>query len=237
MPPSGVRSRAAARRTSSATTSRATPSATRRSSRATTARSPRRPRGCTSRTRSSAASPSAACDVASVTLHVGLGTFQPVTVEDLDEHPMHAERFAVSQPTARRHRARARARRARRRGRHDRRARARERRGPRAPRPRPRRERETRLLIQPGYASAWSTGCSRTSTCRGRPCSRWSCAFAGTRARARRVPARRRASGTASSRTATRCSCARRSRVDAADAEGFAFRVTRPRRRSAPRAC
>ena len=32
---------------------------------------------------------------ASVTLHVGLGTFQAVTVEDLDEHPMHAERFFV----------------------------------------------------------------------------------------------------------------------------------------------
>jgi S-adenosylmethionine:tRNA ribosyltransferase-isomerase len=40
------------------------------------------------------------CDVASVTLHVGLGTFQPVTVEDLDQHPMHAERFVVSQSTA-----------------------------------------------------------------------------------------------------------------------------------------
>jgi S-adenosylmethionine:tRNA ribosyltransferase-isomerase len=40
------------------------------------------------------------CDVASVTLHVGLGTFQPVTVSDLDQHPMHAERYAVSQSTA-----------------------------------------------------------------------------------------------------------------------------------------
>jgi S-adenosylmethionine:tRNA ribosyltransferase-isomerase len=40
------------------------------------------------------------CDVASVTLHVGLGTFQPVTVEDLDQHPMHAERYMVSQSTA-----------------------------------------------------------------------------------------------------------------------------------------
>jgi S-adenosylmethionine:tRNA ribosyltransferase-isomerase len=39
------------------------------------------------------------CDVARVTLHVGLGTFQPVTVEDLDQHPMHAERCLVSQPT------------------------------------------------------------------------------------------------------------------------------------------
>ena len=31
----------------------------------------------------------------SLTLHVGLGTFQPVTVEDTDEHRMHAEWFEV----------------------------------------------------------------------------------------------------------------------------------------------
>ncbi len=37
---------------------------------------------------------------ATVTLHVGLGTFQAVTVEDLDEHPMHAERFSVPVETA-----------------------------------------------------------------------------------------------------------------------------------------
>lgn len=36
------------------------------------------------------------CEVAACTLHVGLGTFQPVTVEDLDDHPMHAEYFEVS---------------------------------------------------------------------------------------------------------------------------------------------
>jgi S-adenosylmethionine:tRNA ribosyltransferase-isomerase len=40
------------------------------------------------------------CEVATVTLHVGLGTFQPVTVEDLDDHPMHTERFEVSRVTA-----------------------------------------------------------------------------------------------------------------------------------------
>jgi len=40
------------------------------------------------------------CDVASVTLHVGLGTFQPVTVADLDQHPMHSEHYVVSQSTA-----------------------------------------------------------------------------------------------------------------------------------------
>lgn len=33
--------------------------------------------------------------MARCTLHVGLGTFQPVAVEDLDDHPMHAERFEV----------------------------------------------------------------------------------------------------------------------------------------------
>lgn len=31
-----------------------------------------------------------------VTLHIGLGTFQPVQVEDIRSHPMHTERFAVS---------------------------------------------------------------------------------------------------------------------------------------------
>jgi S-adenosylmethionine:tRNA ribosyltransferase-isomerase len=41
------------------------------------------------------------CDVAMVTLHVGLGTFQPVTVEDLDQHAMHSERFEVTRNTAR----------------------------------------------------------------------------------------------------------------------------------------
>jgi S-adenosylmethionine:tRNA ribosyltransferase-isomerase len=37
---------------------------------------------------------------ASVTLHVGLGTFQPVTVEDLDDHPMHTEAYEVPEATA-----------------------------------------------------------------------------------------------------------------------------------------
>ncbi|MBI2392574.1 MAG: tRNA preQ1(34) S-adenosylmethionine ribosyltransferase-isomerase QueA [Deltaproteobacteria bacterium] len=42
----------------------------------------------------------AGCDVVSVTLHVGLGTFQPVQVADLDQHPMHHEAFEVSRATA-----------------------------------------------------------------------------------------------------------------------------------------
>jgi S-adenosylmethionine:tRNA ribosyltransferase-isomerase len=38
---------------------------------------------------------------ASVTLHVGLGTFQPVTAEDLNDHPMHSEPFTVPAETQR----------------------------------------------------------------------------------------------------------------------------------------
>jgi S-adenosylmethionine:tRNA ribosyltransferase-isomerase len=40
------------------------------------------------------------CELASVTLHVGLGTFQPVTAADLSEHPMHAEPYVVSEAAA-----------------------------------------------------------------------------------------------------------------------------------------
>jgi S-adenosylmethionine:tRNA ribosyltransferase-isomerase len=39
------------------------------------------------------------CEIASITLHVGLGTFQPVTAVDLDDHPMHSEYFEVSRTT------------------------------------------------------------------------------------------------------------------------------------------
>ena len=35
-----------------------------------------------------------------VTLHVGAGTFQPVTVEDLSQHRMHSERYAIPEATA-----------------------------------------------------------------------------------------------------------------------------------------
>lgn len=35
-------------------------------------------------------------EIATLTLHVGLGTFQPVTVDDLDAHPMHEESFEVT---------------------------------------------------------------------------------------------------------------------------------------------
>lgn len=40
------------------------------------------------------------CEIAYVTLHVGLGTFQTVKVPDLDQHDMHAEHFDVPRATA-----------------------------------------------------------------------------------------------------------------------------------------
>jgi S-adenosylmethionine:tRNA ribosyltransferase-isomerase len=43
----------------------------------------------------------AGADIASVTLHVGAGTFQPVRVSDIAQHRMHAERLTVSAETAR----------------------------------------------------------------------------------------------------------------------------------------
>lgn len=38
--------------------------------------------------------------IAFLTLHVGLGTFRPVSVDDLEEHDMHAEFYQVSEGTA-----------------------------------------------------------------------------------------------------------------------------------------
>ncbi len=38
-------------------------------------------------------------EIAFVTLHVGLGTFKPVTVGDLSQHVMHAERYELSRKT------------------------------------------------------------------------------------------------------------------------------------------
>lgn len=42
----------------------------------------------------------AGVEVAHVTLHVGLGTFRPVEVEEIERHRMHDERYHVPQPTA-----------------------------------------------------------------------------------------------------------------------------------------
>lgn len=36
-------------------------------------------------------------EIGFTTLHVGAGTFMPVRADDLDDHPMHAERYTVSQ--------------------------------------------------------------------------------------------------------------------------------------------
>lgn len=39
-------------------------------------------------------------DVANVTLHVGIGTFRPVKVENVEEHQMHSEHFYIKQEDA-----------------------------------------------------------------------------------------------------------------------------------------
>nr|WP_249315334.1 tRNA preQ1(34) S-adenosylmethionine ribosyltransferase-isomerase QueA [Bacillus sp. FJAT-49711] len=38
--------------------------------------------------------------IAFITLHVGLGTFRPVSVENIDEHDMHSEYYSISEETA-----------------------------------------------------------------------------------------------------------------------------------------
>jgi S-adenosylmethionine:tRNA ribosyltransferase-isomerase len=38
--------------------------------------------------------------LASVTLHVGLGTFKPITAENIDDHPMHSEWCSLSAESA-----------------------------------------------------------------------------------------------------------------------------------------
>jgi S-adenosylmethionine:tRNA ribosyltransferase-isomerase len=40
------------------------------------------------------------CEIIACTLHVGLGTFQPVTAADFDDHVMHSETFEVSSELA-----------------------------------------------------------------------------------------------------------------------------------------
>ncbi len=40
-------------------------------------------------------------EVASLTLHVGIGTFRPVSVENVEEHRMHEERYEIPPSTAR----------------------------------------------------------------------------------------------------------------------------------------
>jgi S-adenosylmethionine:tRNA ribosyltransferase-isomerase len=47
----------------------------------------------------------AGADIARVTLHVGLGTFQPVRTEQIEEHRLHSEHFEIDQANAARMRA------------------------------------------------------------------------------------------------------------------------------------
>lgn len=42
----------------------------------------------------------AGVEIAFITLHVGLGTFRPVSVEDIDEHEMHSEFYQMTEETA-----------------------------------------------------------------------------------------------------------------------------------------
>ena len=39
-------------------------------------------------------------DIAEITLHVGIGTFKPVNSDNVSDHKMHAERFNISEDTA-----------------------------------------------------------------------------------------------------------------------------------------
>ena len=39
-------------------------------------------------------------NIAFVTLHVGLGTFRPVSVDDVNDHEMHSEYYQMTQETA-----------------------------------------------------------------------------------------------------------------------------------------
>ena len=73
---------------------------TRRSTPPTPARWPRRPPVCTSRAGCSRRSAPPGIEIAFLTLHVGLGTFRPVKVEDIADHEMHEEWFNVSEATA-----------------------------------------------------------------------------------------------------------------------------------------
>ena len=79
--------------------SRLIASATRASSRASPEQWPRPPRVCISMRNSAAALSARGVERAFVTLHVGAGTFQPVRVEELSAHTMHAEYAAVSAET------------------------------------------------------------------------------------------------------------------------------------------
>ena len=88
------------RRTSSVRTRSAIAIAIRPSTRASADRSRRRRPACTSRRRFSRRCARKGVERASITLHVGYGTFQPIRVESVDEHQMEAEHYEVSAAAA-----------------------------------------------------------------------------------------------------------------------------------------
>ncbi len=57
--------------------------------------SPRLPLACTSRPRSCSQIRDRGIEIAEVTLHVGLGTFQPVRVERVEDHKLHREWYEI----------------------------------------------------------------------------------------------------------------------------------------------
>ncbi len=127
---------------------------------------------------------------AAITLHVGLGTFQPVTADDLDDHPMHAEAFEVPRRAAcARSSGRARAaRRSSRSGTTVVRALESAADPERAGHVRARRRARRACSSSRDTASASSIGSSPTSTCPQSTLLALVAAFAGTRAGPRRVP-------------------------------------------------
>ena len=93
------------RRTSSAPTRPPTASVTRRCSRARKARWPRPTAGLHFTGEVLDACRARGAAVAYVTLHVGLGTFQPLHAERVEEGRLHAERYAITPENAARIRA------------------------------------------------------------------------------------------------------------------------------------
>ena len=138
---------------------RRTRSATRPCTPQVPAPSPRRRPGCTSTRHLLRRIEDRGATIAKLTLHVGAGTFQPVRVDEVEEHRMHSERYNIPEETLKAIAGQARARR-----RHDLAARARE---PCADR---KADGETDLFITRASSSAWSSACSPTSTCRNPRC-------------------------------------------------------------------
>ena len=77
-----------------------TRTATRRYTRNTREAQPLRPQDCTLQKSFCSRYQDAGVKIAHVTLHVGLGTFRPVKVEDVTEHHMHSEFYMVDAEAA-----------------------------------------------------------------------------------------------------------------------------------------